>query len=498
MSARLAGIAGLRVLTPRALTGVSAKNPDLAKVAQDTGATLVLHGALQRVADRYRVTYSLVSAPGGVQMAGAAFTGMESEMFAIQDRMADSVIAFLDVKKPAGPRRGTPGLAPGAQITYLKAIGALQHYDVPASVDTAISLLSGLNAQDPSALVLAALGRAYRNKYEVTRDPAWAEKAIASCELARKLDDRLPEVHATLGEVLALTGKPAEAKLEFEQALAGQPSSIEAMLGLANAEYATGDSGAEATYRRALALQPSYWAVYNQFGSYYYRLGRYPQAIPMFREATRLRPDSVRAYNNLGAALFKTDRFADARHAYQSSIRIKPNDGAYTNLGNLEYYVGDYRAAAGAFEEATKLTPGKYLYWANLGDAYRWTPDLKARAPAAYEKAIELAGRELSLNPKSAAAHATLATSYAKIGKVGPAWGHMEKAVELEPDNPDRLFDAAIVANITGRRGEALGWIRKAVAAGLGAAQIEREPEFRNLRGVPGFAEALEPARSRA
>ena len=498
MSARLAGIAGLRVVTPRALTGVSAKNPDLARVAQDTGATLVLRGALQRVSDRYRVTYSLLRAPDGVQVAGDAFTGTSSDMFAIQDRMADSVIAFLDVKKPEPPRRGTPGLAKGAQVTYLKAIGALQHYDVPSSVDTAITLLSGLNAQDPySALVLAGLGRAYLNKFEITRDPAWAEKAIASCELARKLDDRLPEVHTTLGQVLAMTGKPAEAKAEFERALAEQPSSIEAVLGLANAEYGTGSAGAEATYRRALAQQPSYWAVHNQFGSYYYRLGRYAAAIPMFREAARLRPDSVRAFNNLGAALFRSDRFSEARAAYQSSIRIKPNDGAYTNLGNLEYYLGNYRAAAQAFEEATKLTPGKYLYWANLGDAYRWTPELKSLSAAAYEKAAQLAERELSINPKNAAAHSTLATCYAKLGRFEPAREHLEAAVGLEPGNPDRLFDAAIVANLAGNREEALDWIRRAVAAGVAAAQVQKEPEFANLRGLPGFVDATAPPKSR-
>ena len=78
----------------------------------------------------------------------------------------------------------------------------------------------------------------------------------------------------------------------------------DALLGLADAYRATGDPRAEATHRRALALQPNYWAVYNQLGFFYYRAGRYAEAIPMFREFARLRPDSVRAYNNLGAVLF--------------------------------------------------------------------------------------------------------------------------------------------------------------------------------------------------
>ncbi|HEX9303303.1 MAG TPA: tetratricopeptide repeat protein [Thermoanaerobaculia bacterium] len=498
MSARLGRVPGLEVVTPRALAGVSPSETDFRRVSQETGATLVLRGALQRVADRYRVTYSLVRAPEGVQVAGDAFTGSASEMFAIQDRMADSVLAFLDVKKPQAPLR-TPGLEAGAQVTYLKAIGALQHYDAPASVDTAIRLLTELNRQEPySALVLAALGRAYLHKFELTHDAAWADKAIAACEPARKLDDRVPEVHTTLGQVLALTGKPAEAAAEFEQALAQQPSSIDALLGLAAAYLAAGRiDDARNVYQRAAAEQPNYWAVYNHFGSFYYRLGRYPEAIAMFEQAVRHRPESSRAYNNLGAAYFKSDRFAGARKAFERSIQIEPNAGAYSGLGNVEYFVGNYRSAAAAFEQAAKLVPGNYVNWANLADAYRWTPELKSRSVSTYESAARLAESELKLNPKSAYVHATLATCYAKTGKVAAAHDHLDRALELEPANPDLFLYAAIVANLAGRSDDAIGWIRKAVAGGVGVAEIEHEPELNNLRGLPTFREAISAAKKK-
>jgi serine/threonine-protein kinase len=501
MSARLARVPGIQVVTPRATNELSAGEKDLERVARSTGASLVLGGAIQRVGEQLRITCSLVRAPDGVHIGGEEVTTRASDIFGAQDRLAESVLSWLGAKRGAESlaRPGAVLLSSAAQESYLKAIGALRRYDVSESIATAVRILTDLDRKHPdSPLILAALGRAHLNQYEITRDPASADRAIAACEAARKLDDRLPEVHTTLGQVLKMTGKPAEATEEFERALAEQPSSIDALLGLADAYRATGNSQAEATYRRALALQPSYWAVYNQFGFFYYRGGRYAEAIPMFRQAIRLRPDSVRVYNNLGAALFKIDRFADARQAYQSSIRISPSDGAYTNLGNLEYYVGNYRAAAAAFEEATKLTPGKYLYWANLADAYRWTPELASRAPGAYEKAAHLADGELSLNPDNAAAHATLAICDAKLGRRDPARRHIERALEIEPANPDHLLYAAIVAEIAGKSDEAIGWIRKAVKAGLGAAQIEREPELKKLRRVPAFGEALASAKSRA
>jgi serine/threonine-protein kinase len=498
MSARLASVSDLQIVTPRAMTDFAAGETDLERIRRATGATLVLEGAIQRAGDQLRITCSLVRAPDGVHVGGQEVTTRASDIFGAQDRLADSVLSWLGAGggRPSVPRPARVLLSSAAQESYLMAIGALRRYDVPESVETAIRILTDLDHRYPdSPLILAALGRAHLNQYEITRDPAAADRAIAACEAARKLDERLPEVHTTLGQVLRMTGKSAQAADEFERALADQPSSIDALLGLADAYRATGDPRAEETYRRALALQPSYWAVYNQFGFFYFRGGRYADAVPMFRQAIRRRPDSVRVYNNLGASLFKLDRFAEARQAYQTSIRINPSDGAYTNLGNLEYYVGNYAAAAAAFEEATKLTPGKYLYWANLADAYRWTPELASRAPETYEKAARLAREALSLNPDDAGAHATLAICEAKLGRADAARRHIERALEIEPTNPDHLLFAAIVAEVAGKHDEAIDWIRKAVRAGAGAAQIEREPELRKLRGIPGFGEALASAK---
>ena len=500
MSARLAKVSGVQIVTPRATNAFSAGEKDLDRVAKSTGANLILAGAIQRAGDQLRITCSLVRAPDGVHVGGEEVTTSASDIFGAQDRLAESVLSWLGAKRGTGSpeHKGSALLSSESQESYLKAIGALRRYDVPESVATAVRILTDLDRRYPdSPLILAALGRAHLNEFEITREPASAERAIAACAAARKLDDGLPEVHTTLGEVLNLTGKPAEAKEEFERALAAQPSSVDALLGLAAAYRSTGSPEAEATYRRALALQPGYWAVYNQFGVFYYRGGRYADAIPMFQQAILRQPDSVRMYNNLGAALFKTDRFAEARQAYQSSIRIKPSDGAWTNLGNLEYYVGDYRAAAAAFGEAARMTPGKYLYWANLGDAYRWTPELAIQAPAAYEKAVRLAEGELALNPDNAGAHATVAICDAKLGRDDPARRHIRRALEIEPDNPDHLLYAAIIAEIAGKSDEAIDWVRKAMKAGLGAAQIEREPELRKLRSLPGFGEAIAAAKTR-
>jgi Flp pilus assembly protein TadD len=471
---------------------LSPEEPDLRRVVQKTGASLVLTGTVQRSGDTVRVTYSLLQAPQGVQVGGHKVDGAASDIFAIEDEIAENVLLSLGLKASLPSR--PPGLkGVDAQERYLKAVGKLQRYDVASSVEEGIQSLEELARREPeSAIVQAALAGAYLHKYELTRDRAWAEQASAACERARRLDSELPEVHLTLGQLLALTGKPLDAAAEFERALAQRPNSVEALLGLAAAHKSAGNmSKAEATYRRAIALQPNYWAVYNHLGAFYFGRGQYPQAIDMFQKVVRLEPDSVRGYNNLGAAYHRSGEFAQAREAYRKSIRLKPSDGAYSNLGTTEYFLGNYRDAATAFEQAVKLTPGKFLYWANLADAYRWAPELRSHALDAYDRAVRLAEQALSLNPRDASAHATLAVCFAKTGNLATARVHVERALEIEPDDPQHLYDAATVAVLDGKPQEAITLIRSAIARGLAAKVVESEPEFKSLRDQPEFRDAL-------
>jgi tetratricopeptide (TPR) repeat protein len=227
--------------------------------------------------------------------------------------------------------------------------------------------------------------------------------------------------------------------------------------------------------------------VYNRVGAFYYRLGRYPQAVEMFRRVVDLVPDSVRGWNNLGAAYQQMDHFDEAMQAYAASARVQPNDGAYSNLGTLQFFLGRYADAAQSFEHAARLSPSKALYWANLGDAFRWAPGARGKSAAAYERAIALSRERLETDPKDADARITLGLALAKTGKPAQGMSEIQAALAIEPGNPDYFYDAAVVANLLGRSDDAIGWLRRAVDGGLGVRQIEREPEFQNLRGLDAY-----------
>ncbi|HMF09590.1 MAG TPA: protein kinase [Thermoanaerobaculia bacterium] len=494
LSVRLTKVPGIQVVTPVAAVAASDKDSDPFGAAKRVGADLVLNPSVVRNGDRVRLIYSVWNVETRFQEAGDTIDGSPSDLFGMQDELCERVATAL--KRPL-PARRTPrpgGLETASQQQrYTLALGNLQRSDRKASVEEAAKLLEELGGEAPSSpLPPAALARADLSLYLLTKDKAWAEKAQKNAERARELDPELPETHVTLGELWTRTGRAAEAIPELQKALRVQPNQMDALLGLAAAYHFAGqDVEAEAACRRAMALQPGYWASYNLLGGFYYRRGNYSAAAQMFERVVQLTPDNLRGYNNLGGAYQQADQFDKARQAYLASIRVKPSDGAYSNLGSLEFLLGRYRESAEAFENAIKLTPGKSLYWRNLGDACRWTPDQKARAADAYRKAVTLAEQALSVNNKDVSEHLTVAVSQAKLGDVTKSRAALARALELSPADPNTFYQAAVVANLEGKPDDALRWIAKAREKGLGKQQFERDPELQNLRKLPAFQEAI-------
>ena len=501
VSTRLSNVPGVSVVTPAAAVSAADAGGDIFRLGRDLGANLVLRGAVQRQGDRIRITYSVWNIQTRAQVAAGDVTGSAADLFGIQDQLAERVAR--DLRLPTPSRRTPPptGLVTsGEQERYLQALGYLQRYDRPDSVRAAVGLLEGLAREAPgSALVHAALARAYLHEHTLTHDREWATRAAAAADRAARLDPGLPDVHATRGLVATRTGRGAEAIAEFQIALSQSPNSLEALFGLADACASVGrNEEAEAALRRAVALQPDYWAVYNRLGSFQYELGRYARAAEQFRRAAEKAPDSVRAWNNLGAAYQQNDQFDEALAAYTRSAAVRPNDGAYSNLGTLQFFLGRYKESAEAFEKATEVTPDKALYWANLGDAYRWAPGMRSKAPAAYARAIALARERLHLDPDDAAAHATLGLCLAKNGAAADGLAEIRRALEKEPGNPDYLYDAAVVSTLLGKTDDAVGWLRQAVNGGLGIRQVESEPEFESLRRLDAYKKIFEAGKKAA
>jgi serine/threonine-protein kinase len=490
VSARLQNVAGIQVVTPSATVAVSDRESDPYKVARKLGANLVLRGAVQREHDRVRISYSLLSTADRVSLASDTMEGSASELFAVQDRLAEKLVGALGLSSKAR-RTPTPvGLDTASlQERYLKAIGSLQRYDRSASVDQAVQLLEALAAERPAApLVQAALGRAYLARFNLTHERKWVDLASSACDRARQLQPGSPEVNVTLGELYLRTGKPADAVTVYRRSLTARPDNFDAMLGLARAYDGSGDTKrSEETYKRAIQLQPAHFAGYSKLAGFYFNHGRREDAAEMFRKVTQLTPDNARAFANLGACYFALGQFDSALEVFQKSLALEPTDLAYSNIGTVQYYLRRYPESAAAFEKSLGLVPSHYQSWANLGDALRLIPGREDRAAEAYAKAIALTRGELATNPDDSMVHSYLALCLAKTGRAAEARDHLRKSLASGPDPPELLFNAAVIANRSARPADAVDYLARAVRAGFNAAVIENEPELANLKNRGDF-----------
>ena len=190
---------------------------------------------------------------------------------------------------------------------------------------------------------------------------------------------------------------------------------------------------------------------------------------------------------NLGAGYHALNRDDDAASALQQALAIKPTADIYNNLATLRFYQGHYQEAVPAFQKAVELGANHYDNWANLGDAYRWTPGNQDKAKQAYEQAIRLVREEISKHPDQIELKADLAMYLAKHGDKKAALNELQPVEQSHSHDPNVLYLTAIVYEICGNRDQALTSLASSVKVGQSLEDIKNEPEFVSLRTDPRY-----------
>ena len=125
----------------------------------------------------------------------------------------------------------------------------------------------------------------------------------------------------------------------------------------------------------------------------------------------------------------------------------------------------DTNMAARYFERATQLDPSYALAWVGLSRVLNWQAN-SGLLPAeeGHRRAREAVERALALNPNLAAAHNQMARikRYVDFDWAG-ADASTQRAMALEPGNPENVRSAAFSAEMLGRFDEALQLGRRAV-----------------------------------
>jgi serine/threonine-protein kinase len=462
---------------------------DPPSVARRLGAAFALTGSVQRSGNVVHLSVSVIDAATGVQVAGETLSGSSNDVFGLQNRAVNLVLSGINVQRDPRQRSSVVELSsPADQNAYVEAVGLLQRAQDQKSIDRAIATLEHLllNARD-SAAVNAQLSRALLYKAQLSRRPGLIAQATVYAERAVDLDDSSPEAHVRLGQVRVAAGRYADAEPEFRRALTLRNDYADAYLGLALSYDGMGRAAdAEAMYKKAIALRRDHANSYNLYAAFLFNAGRPEEAAANFLRFTQLMP-TARGFSNLGGAYQAMGRYDEAQRAYERSIALEPNSDAYVNLGTIYYYMGRFGDACRALEKATSLAPGSYLAWVALGDAYRWSPDLRSKSKGAYESAIAAARAAVAANPRDALARANEAIALAKLGRASEATAASSSALKLDPNNQTVLYAAGVVNLLRGNPDVAVGWLQRAVSAGYPISDLQRDPEFKSIHDDPAF-----------
>ena len=191
------------------------------------------------------------------------------------------------------------------------------------------------------------------------------------------------------------------------------------------------------------------------------RQQKFLEAVALLQPANEKSPDSVALLALLGLAQFRLGRYQEAIRSYASSLNRDPSvDASREGLGFLYYVTGDLEKARAVVEQGL-LNPKAdyYLAYLNAIVLYRLSPQLRTKAAAALERAIQ--------------ANSRFAPSYFQRGKIrmdqndmAGALADFEQAAELDPKYPLPYYKMAQIYTRQGRVLDAEAARRKFSALG--------------------------------
>jgi tetratricopeptide (TPR) repeat protein len=185
---------------------------------------------------------------------------------------------------------------------------------------------------NPEAYNAYLLGRYFFER----RDRKSLEKALGYYEQAITLDPRYALAWAQIALLranqadrgyLPIKEGYEKARAAAERALALDPNLADANLAFAwiKATYDWDWAAADASYQRALALEPGNARVVRSAGGLAASLGRLDEALALHRRAVELDPLSAAARMNLGTYAYYAGHYDEAVAAFRNLLELDPS-----------------------------------------------------------------------------------------------------------------------------------------------------------------------------
>lgn len=328
----LAKVRDLKVIARTSSFAFKGKNSDVREIGRALDAAHLLEGSVQQSGKMVRITAQLIRTRDGTHLWSQQYDRQLTDVFQIQDEIAAEVVKALQLVLPVAERE---------RLTDKRTenVAAYQQY---------------------------LRGNALLPKRRVSE----MREALAHFERAIELDPGYAGAYAaasmTLGLLDNYAGSPtddekARRRRYIEQALRLNPNLGEAYAARAGLyESERNIAAADADYRRAIELAPSFATAYQWYAEFLRReVGEFERSLPLMRRALELDPLSPIIRNEYTLALAADNRIDEALEANVQLLREHPEFSAgYASRANLLEVKGDLVGALRSWYALIKSDPG--------------------------------------------------------------------------------------------------------------------------------------------
>jgi TolB-like protein/Tfp pilus assembly protein PilF len=317
---RLSRLPGLTVISNSAASRYKAVDPqgtepDIQAVGRELRVQAVVAGSLVQFGDRIYVSAELIDARDSRHLWGQHYDRKQAEIFGVQEEIAggisDTLFGSTGRKPGLTARRHTESTE--AYQAYLRG-RYFWNQRTEESLHKAISFFDQARGIDPNyALAYAGLADSYQILvFHGGLSPKdYVPSARAAAERAIGLDDGLAEAHTALAYVRFY--------------------------------YDWDWSGAEAEFKRAIALNPNYATAHQWYGEFLGDLGRNDESMAERKRALTLDPLSPIISSELGYSYFEARQYDRAVEEFRKAVELYPDfSPAHSFLAMAYEYSGLY------------------------------------------------------------------------------------------------------------------------------------------------------------
>jgi eukaryotic-like serine/threonine-protein kinase len=338
----LGQIHALRVISRTSVMRFRDAKTPLSDIARQLKVDAIVEGSVSRSDGVAQVTARLVYAPTDAQLWSKSYQRDLQNVLVLQGELASAIVREIDVTL-------TP--VEEAQLAKTQVAGSSAAHDayLKGRFELRLGTEDGLREAKAYFEEAAKLDSKYAPAYAGLADCYWLTNELSpnvampkAKEFALKalaLDDSLADAHATL------------ATIKF---------------------YGDWDwQGADAEYRRAIELGPSYADAHRRYSNFLSEMGRHDEALAESRTAEDLDPLSTSTSAEVGWVLFSSRQFDRAMEQCQKVLDLDPRSlSARDCLGSAELAAASYDEAISQFRILASASDNDALRLASLGCAY--------------------------------------------------------------------------------------------------------------------------------